>query len=90
MSLGSRKRPVWQGGDSRVSSGGAFLGHARETGFSFKGDGDCWRIRKEGDTQRGLFLQCPLAAVGEVRKGTGLSVEQLTPRKCMAHQSLLA
>lgn len=76
MSLGSRKRPVWQGEDGRVSSGGAFSGHARETGFSFKGGRYCWRIRKEGDTQCCLFLQCPPVAVGEVGKGTGLSEEQ--------------
>lgn len=86
MSLGSRKRPVWLGGKSRLSSDGAFLGHAGETEFPFKGDGNCWRIRKEGDPM--WFV--PAVPSGKWGRGVGLSEEQLTPRKCVAHQSPLA
>lgn len=73
-----------------MSSGRAFLGHAGETGFSFKGDRNCWRVRMEGGTWCHLFLQYPLAAARQTGKGTGLSEEQLRSGKCVALQSLLA
>lgn len=89
MSLRNRKRPVWLRKPQK-GSGGSSSGHSGETGFSFTGNGTCQRIMKKGDTLRGLLLQCLPAAMEEVGKGAGLSEEQLTPRKYVAHQLLLA
>lgn len=46
--MGSRKRPVWLGRRQQSELRQDFLGHAGEPGFSFKGDRNCWRVRKEG------------------------------------------
>lgn len=90
MSLGSRKRPVWLGRRQRSEPRQGLFRPCRETGFSFKGDRNCCRVRKEGGMLCYLFLQHPPAAMREMRKGTGLSEEQLTSGKCVALQSLLA
>lgn len=90
MSLGSRKRPVWLGRRQQSELRQGLFRPRRETGFSFKGDRNCWRVRKEGGMLCYLFLQHPPAAIREMGKGTGLSEEQLTSGKCVALQSLLA
>lgn len=90
MSLGSRKRPVWLGRRQRSEPRQGLFRPCWETGFSFKGDRNCCRVRKKGGMLCYLFLQHPPAAMREMRKGTGLSEEQLTSGKCVALQSLLA
>lgn len=56
-----------------MSSGRAFLGHAGETGFLSKGDGDC------GREARSVGCFCSTLQLKKVEKGTGLPEEQLTP-----------
>lgn len=90
MSLGNRKRPVWLGRRQQSELRQGLFRPRQETGFSFKGDRNCWRVRKERGMLCYLFLQHPPAAIREMGKGTGLSEEQLTSGKCVALQLLLA